>query len=368
MMPIYFQTELGFSTAKIGIILAAMSITALISMLPSGISNDFITSRRLATIALILLMTSIGLLYITRSFFIVLILMILTGGSRELFRLSLETFVFKSNELSNMPESLGNYHGSRMLGLFGGMVITALILGKTSFREFFLVIGFALLIPLSLSFFLPDSPISKSSSQEYKRELIRPSIIIFMLFSFIFTTHWGAEYVNYGLFLSKNLHLSNSESALYMSVEFLLIGLTLPFFGRNYRKFNFEYTTIIAILLSGIGHILMVNDNIFISVTFRAIHGLGDGLLIIVSYMIIAEKFSKERIGGLNAVINVVMMAGMLSGSILYGYLGNRLGSGISIIISGIITIISTPIIYFWFYLNKKELIKANSKPNNLKS
>lgn len=361
MMPIYFQTELGFSTTKIGVILAAMSITALISMLPSGISNDFITSRKLAISALSLLIISIGSLNITSSFFAILILMVLIGGSRELFRLSLETFVFKTNEINSMPQTLGNYHGPRMLGLFGGMIIAALMLNKTSFREFFLAIGFTLLIPLSLSFFLPDSPISKSSSQEYKRELIRPSILIFMLFSFIFTSHWGAEYVNYGLFLSNNLHLSNSESALYMAVEFFLIGITVPLFGRYYRKFRLEYITTTAILLSGIGHILMVNDNIIISVIFRGIHGIGDGLLIIISYMIIAENFSKERIGGLNAAINVVMMAGMLTGSIIYGYLGDRFGSGISLIISGIITIISTPIIYLWFYLSKKELIKTIS-------
>jgi MFS family permease len=146
-----------------------------------------------------------------------------------------------------------------------------------------------------------------------------------------------------------------------MSSEFFLIGITVPLFGRYYRKFRLEYITTIAIILSGIGHILMVNDNIYFSIIFRGIHGIGDGLLIIITYMIIAENFSKERIGGLNAAINVVMMAGMLTGSIIYGYLGDRLGSGISLIISGIITIISTPIIYFWFHLNKKELTKTTS-------
>ncbi len=361
MMPIYFQSELGFSTSRIGFILAAMSVTALLSMLPSGISNDFITSRKLAIIGLLILILSFILLYFTKDFLEVLSLMVLIGGARELFRLSLETFVFKSNDISDMPVSLGNYHGPRMTGLFTGMLLAAIILRSTGFREFFVIIGLALFIPLMLIFFLPDVSVSKSGAAEYKRELIRPSVLIFMLFCFIFTSHWGAEYVNYGLFLKNNLMLSDSQSALYMSFEFLLIGITVPVFGRYYKRIRLEYSTPFALICSGLGHILMVNTDIYISLIFRGIHGIGDGLLIIISYMIIAENFSRERIGGLNAAINFIMMAGMLLGSVIYGYLGENYGSGFSLIVSGIVTILSTPVIYLWFVLSKNDL-KAVSK------
>lgn len=355
MMPIYFQSELGFSTTRIGFILAAMSVTALLSMLPSGISNDFITSRRLAIMGLWILILSFTLLYFTKSFLQVLFLMVLIGGARELFRLSLETFVFKSNDINDMPVSLGNYHGPRMSGLFVGMIIAAIVLHRTGFREFFLIIGLALFFPLVLILFLPDIPVSKSGAAEYKRELIRPSILVFMIFCFIFTSHWGAEYVNYGLFLKNNLMLSDSQSALYMSFEFLLIGIVVPVFGRYYKRIRLEYSTPFALICSGLGHIFMVNSNVLISLMFRGIHGIGDGLLIIISYMIIAENFSKERIGGLNATINFIMMAGMLIGSIFYGYIGERYNSGLSLIISGIVTVLSIPVISIWFSLNKKE-------------
>ncbi len=355
MLPIYFQSDLNLSTAQIGYILALMSITALLSMLPSGISNDFITSRRLASTAIIILILSFIFLSFTKTYLTILFLMMFIGGARELFRLSLETFIFKSNDINKMPISLGNFHGLRMFGLFCGMLVAALILKNIRFDEFLVIIGILLIIPLLLLFLLPDIPISKSTPTEYKIELSRPSIIVFMIFSFIFTSHWGAEYVNYGIFLSNDLLLSNSQSALYMSFEFLFIAFTVPIFGRYYRKIRIKTSTILAILLSGLGHIFMVNKNVILSIIFRIIHGIGDGLLIIISYMIIAENFSKERIGGLNASINVIMMAGMLIGAIIYGHLGERYGSGTSLIISGIITIFSIPAIYIWFYLKEKE-------------
>lgn len=357
MMPIYFQSDLGFSTSKIGLILAAMSITALLSMLPSGISNDMITSRRLAITAILILIISFLLLYLSNKFLSVLLLMVLVGGARELFRLSLETFVFKTNELEVMPNSLGNYHGLRMLGLFFGMLLSAMILNNMEFREFFVIIGFALSIPLFFTFYLPDVPITKSKATEYKREIIRPSVIVFMTFCFIFSSHWGAEYVNYGLFLKNNLLLSESQSALYISFEFLIIGIIVPIFGKYYKKIRIEFSTSFALICSGLGHIFMVNDNLIFSLIFRGVHGIGDGLLIIISYMIIAENFSKERIGGLNAVVNFIMMGGMLLGSIFYGYLGEKYNSGLSLIVSGIITIFSIPIIYLWFFLRNKEII-----------
>ncbi|MCX7959418.1 MAG: MFS transporter, partial [Deltaproteobacteria bacterium] len=319
------------------------------------IRDSFITSRRLAVSGLIIMILSFLLLYLARTFTAVLLLMVMIGGTRELFRISLETFVFKSNEIETMPVSLGNYHGPRMLGLFAGMLLSALILNSVSFREFFLIISAGLVVPVILTLYLPDVQVSKSGANEYKRELIRPQVIVFMIFCFNFTSHWGAEYVNYGLFLKNNLLLSNSDSALYMSFEFLLIGITVPFFGRYYRSFRTEYSTPFALLLSGTGHIFMVNNNVWVSLLFRGVHGIGDGLLIIISYMIIAENFSKERIGGLNAAINFVMMAGMLLGSVIYGYLGENLGSGLSLVISGVVTIVSIPVIYLWFYLRRKE-------------
>ncbi|MCX7944971.1 MAG: MFS transporter [Deltaproteobacteria bacterium] len=360
MMPIYFQSILGFSTSEIGFILAAMSITALLSILPSGISNDFITSRRVAIIGLVILIIAFVLLYFLRTFLSILLVMVFIGSARELFRISLETFVFKANDLNQMPESLGNFHGPRMIGLFLGMIIASFILQNFNFNLLFLIIAVSLLLPLILVFYLPDVPISRSTPKEYKEELIRPSIIVFMLFCFIFTSHWGAEYVNYGLFLKNELLLSDSQSAIYISVEFLIIGIILPIFGKAYKKTRIEYSTPIAIILSGIGHIFMVNNDVLISLIFRGIHGIGDGLLVIILYMIIAENFSKERIGGLNAVVNFVMMAGMLLGSIIFGYLGENFGSGFSMVVSGIITIFSTPIIYIWFGINKKNYLKNN--------
>jgi hypothetical protein len=169
-----------------------------------------------------------------------------------------------------------------MFGLFLGMIISALILGSFDFGRFFTIIAKPLVVALILLTYLPDIPISKSTASEYKRELIRALVILFLLFSFIFTSHWGAEYVNYGIFLSNELGLSNTESSLYMSFEFLLISITIPLLGCNYYKLNIPVITHIIHILLGIGHIFMINSNVFISLLFRGIHGIGDDFLIII--------------------------------------------------------------------------------------
>jgi hypothetical protein len=65
-----------------------MSVSALVSMLPSGISNDFFTSRRLASIALVVMLISFYLLPLTNKLSMILLIMIVIGIGRELFRLS----------------------------------------------------------------------------------------------------------------------------------------------------------------------------------------------------------------------------------------------------------------------------------------
>ena len=146
---------------------------------------------------------------------------------------------------------------------------------------------------------------------------------------------------SYGLFLRERLELSLAGMGWYMGAEYLVLAATCFWAGMRYdRGLDMRTLAIPGLVLSGLGQILMCVPVLWFSVLWRCIHGIGDGLIVIVFYVGVARLFNLSRIGGHSSVANLVMMMGSFFGALAFGPLGERFGYDKPLMATGVLAVL----------------------------
>jgi len=119
-------------------------------------------------------------------------------------------------------------------------------------------------------------------------------------------------------------------------VEFLVLAGTCFWAGpRCDNGMEPRTLAIWGLLLSGGGQVFMCSHTLGVSLFWRGVHGLGDGLIVIVMYLGVARLFHPDRVGGLNSGVNLVMMLGAFTGSLIFGPLGAAFGYDLPLRVTG---------------------------------
>ncbi len=337
---LYFRNELGFSGTQIGVLFAVQAVTGLLAAIPTGVSNDRITSRTLVALALIGQSVGLALMAVVDSFVPVLAVFFIGMLASAVFKLSLDVQVLKRGTGDRMPGQIGSFQAARFLGLAVGAVVAGYVLATLDYVPAFLLAAAACAALLPLTSRLQPTPLSRARLVDYKADYARPRVLLFCLWLVLFATHWGAEFTCYSLFLQDNLGLSMTQMGWYMSSEFVAILVTALTLGFPLRRHaDGQAVFAFGLIASGAGHIGMVVDSVPVSCAFRVLHGCGDGAMFMVFYVGIFRIFSLERMGGNFGVVNMMTMAGMVIGSIIYGTLGASVGYEVPLWGSGLVTV-----------------------------
>jgi hypothetical protein len=264
-------------------------------------------------------------------------------ASRQL----MDIMLFKGSG-DNPARSFGNYNACRMGGTMVGTLMAGLLFYRLDFPatlKLLAVITLLLLIPTP---WLPSTEIHKTIWWQYGRDFFNRSVLFFAAWLFLFSLHWGAETTSYGLFLNSNLALNPQEMGCYMAGEFAVLGITAFLYGRFWAgRLRPAVFLSIALVTSGIGHILMTIPDVLISFLFRGLHGLGDGLVLMESYATIARLFHVQRVGGNSSLITLVTTLGSFIGALIFGPLGASWGYQWPLIISGATTLALLPLAFY---------------------
>jgi hypothetical protein len=182
---------------------------------------------------------------------------------------------------------------------------------------------------------------------EYGRDFLVAPVLFFATWLFLFTLHWGAEATSLALFLKHNLGLTPLGVGGYMAGEFSVVSLTAYIYGRFWagRLKPLIFLTL-ALLFSGVGHICMTYPVLPWSFAWRAVHGFGDGLILMETYTTISRLFHVDRIGGSASLISLTTTMGVFTGSLIFGPLGAAYGYQVPLIISGAISLALLPLAY----------------------
>ncbi len=354
-MPLYLQGTLGFSGQQIGFLYGALSITTIVTAFPFGLASDRLKARDLVALALVLLGGAIYVQSRVSKFSIYFLAFLTYGLGLNLFRIALDALLFKTVS-ERGGKSFGIFNGSRMAGFTVGGLIGGLLLERLDFVFTLKTVAVFYLLLLGLYPWLPKTIPVHFRVASYREDFSRRPVILFALWLLLFYLHWGAEFTSYGLFLKKGLGLSLSGMGLYMAAEFATVGLASLTGGLLlHRGISIEYLALAGLVASGIGHIGMVWPVVGISLAFRLIHGLGDGLIAVVSYVGIARLFRIERIGGNSGLITLSIMLGSFVGSLIFGPLGERFGYGVPLAVSGAVTLGLIPLALIYRYSSALE-------------
>lgn len=335
-MPIYFKETLEFSGVEIGILFAGYGFTSLIVVIPSGFGSDAVTPKRLVLAALLLAVAAAAILVTAKSFALVLAAVLGVGIASHVVKVAVESFLYKTHESSRTGHTFGLYQAVRMAGYSLAVAGGGYVVDYFDFPTAVIYIAIAILVLGLFAFFLPSVPVRWSGVTPYIRDISKSDVVLFVLWLFLFATHWGAETTSYALFLKENLDLAPVEIGWYMTGEFIFFVIANYAAGRLYDQgLSLAPMLRFGLVLAGIGHIGMVWPSVLPSLMMRVVHGLGDGCANMVMYIGVARLFLRERVGGNLGIVTFVTMAGQFVGAIVFGPLGEKQGYGWPFIISG---------------------------------
>jgi MFS family permease len=345
-LPLYLKDSLNFTGGQIGLLYGVLSLNAILAAFPVGIVGDRYPARILTRLGLI--GTSLSLIALARAqhFWPFLAVFWSFGLSLQFFRQSLDIMLFKEGSETD-ARRFGRYNAWRMGGMTSGILAGGALLTFLAFPDTLMVWAAFLVILLAATLRLPLTRGASTSLRQYREDFLTRPVLFFAVWLFLFTMHWGAEGTSLGLFLQTGLGLSPMGIGLYMAGEFSIVALTAYLYGRFWHGRLSPLTfLILALLTSGLGHIFMSYPSLGWSFAWRAVHGVGDGLIMMLTYTTIARLFHVDRIGGNSGLIALTCTLGTFSGSLLYGPLGAAFGYQWPLILSGLVALALIPLVY----------------------
>lgn len=334
---VYFR-DIGLSGAQIGVIFATATIVSIITILPSGISNDRLKSKHLITIALLLIALQYIGLSATTSFGQIVALFFFGGIGNTLYVSSIESLFHKTTEKKEVEGKIGTFQGLNYLMIGSTMILAGYLLNaQMDFTKLFLAVGITfVIVALIAQIILPDSTSTKFNILHYKKDFFQPKVLLFALIVFLFAIHFGAENTAYGLFLQNNLELNRLQMGLYMGLAIMIMGPTAILIGRKLKREKFRTALALGLLFSGLGHILMTVKITELSFLFRVIHEIADAATFFCIFFGINQLFDMKRIGGNAAIFTFTMNIAATFGALIFAPMGTNFGYHLPLIVSGI--------------------------------
>ncbi len=338
-----YYNSIELTGTQIGIIFALGTISSIITILPSGLSNDRLKSKTLIGISLALIAIFYFGLSQTHDFYLIALISVIGGIGKTIYATSSESLFYKSTNKEHVSKRIGIYQGLNyfMTGL--GMIAAGFFLEKDlAFEKIFIIIAVLFLVMTIISqITLPKTKTSQFPLLQYKKDIFRPKILFFLLIIFLFAIHWGAESTTYGLFLKETLNLTKLQMGLYMGTAIITMALTVQIISKKIHQWKTQYILVVGLFMSGSGHILMTINKPIISAIFRIIHEIGDAATFFFIIYGIAQLFDLKRVGGNASIFTFTATIGSATGAIIFGPMGESLGYHVPLIVSGATTLLA---------------------------
>lgn len=361
MMLIFFLAihfvNINLTGAQIGIIFALGSFTAIATILPSGFSSDRYNAKNLITFALFLVAIFYLGMAFTNNFYLIAALFIIGSIGKNLYNTASQSLFHKSSQNENLKEKISFFQSLNYLAIGAGIILAGYLLNiNFTFANLFLINGMMFLAAaIAGQLVLPTNETAEFKMIHYKKDLLKPSILFFMLIIFLFALHIGAEMTSYGLFLKENLKLTPANQGLYMGISILFMALSVTLLGKKLEHIKPKNVLITGLLTSGLGLILMTFGSPQFSLAFRIIHEIGDSAVFFFLYYGISKMFDLSRVGGNNGIFLLIISVGATISSFICAPLGEFYGYNISLIVGGATTLLAFILTLFFSNLIHHE-------------
>lgn len=347
--------SIGFTGTQIGITFMIYSLTGLLSILPSGFSNDIFKSKHIITVGLLLLATQYLGLANFKTFPIIISFFLLGSLGKTLYSSSMDSLFLKTTKKEHSKKKISIFLSINYICIGLGIITAGYLLGENiHFEKMFEIIGYTLAVMAIVSLFLlPKSATTTFEILRYKKDILKPDVLFFLFIIFLFSTHYGAEETSYGLFLENVLKLNKFHAGLYMGIAIMSMAISVLVVRRILRKIGIKNALLIGTMMSGLGLILMTIPIPETSFVFRVFHETGDAMVLFTLYYGLLRFFDLERIGGNTGIVTFVIIIGASTSNLLFGIVGAKFGYNVPFLIGGFTSILAS-----MFLLRFRSIIK----------
>ena len=335
LAPLYFL-KLGFNGLQIGLIVSCYSFAPIVFSFPTGWMNDRLSMKRVILAALL----AQGLLFVligqTRNAGLMALIFLFVGIANNALDVSTNSLYYKDDTDRNPNKKYGIYNFWLAVGPPVGLVIGGILTLTSGYRTLLAVFAvFMAFSTLALRGFGREK-FSIVTIREYRSNILRKRTLAFSAFLFVLALHWGVEGTVYSPFIKSRFGLNDFQAALYLALAYVGLALgSLAVSRLPFRPDGNRRLLLLGMTLSGLGHILMVQDDVRLSFIFRFVHEAGDGLMGALVLLTISRLFEKRTIGGSAGLLMSIQTAGLMTGAMAFSSLGYRAGLQYPFFVSG---------------------------------
>jgi MFS family permease len=353
LVPLYFL-KIGLNGWQIGVVMSFFAFAPLLFSFPAGWINDRLSIMRVIQGALFALTLLFLALARIQNFFALAVLFLFLGIANNALDVSMNSLYFKDEAEIDLNKKFGRFNFWLSLGTATGILIAGFLIYYTNFQALLTVYAlFVFTVFLSIRNF-NQAKFEVVPLGEYKLNLFRKKTILFSILIFVLALHWGVEGTVYSPFLKKHFALNNLQLTFYVS--FALFFLALSSFSIGLLRFNPQlnkHLFLLAMLLSGLGLIFMVQNNVYLSFLFRCVHEIGDGFLGALVLLFISRQFEKRSIGGSSGALLAIQTMGHMAGALFFSPLGYKVGLQYPFFVAGSLLVANSVFGYFVFRSEK---------------
>ena len=220
-----YYTQIGLTGLEQGILFAIFPLVSILSAIPVGLLNDRISSRRLAMLGYTLNGLNLWLISLVGGNFWALLIIIAMGSfGVTLSNLSIDSIFYKTGD-KNQNKQIGNYVGSYLFAAGFGVFIGGFILDSISIELWLQITGTFTFGVAALTAILPKTETFKFEFKEYRKDIFKLPVFLFISMIFIWAIHMGAEITSYGLLLREDFGLSYRQMGAYMGTAIMAMLL-----------------------------------------------------------------------------------------------------------------------------------------------
>lgn len=324
-LPIYLHNDLLWSAGRVGVLIGAYIVTMLLLIVPLGYLSDRVSPKRLVQMGAALYIVYALLLASVTTFGAVLAAQIVGGMGEAVILIVLPALLYKDLGAAGRGRSVGAFVAGSMFGFsIGPLAAWALLDGVgLPYRGLFGMVSGVAVALMAVSTLLKDAPPLSIHLADYLGDIKRREVLLVVIAIAGLGVHFGQERTTFALFLRNVAEFSRLGVAGIYGVIGIWMGALSLLMGRIFDRYSHILVLIgVGLALSGGFHVVTPYFRGFGDlVAVRAIHTIGDVMVIFSYSVIVASIFPRARMGGNTGVALMFRAVGGVLGAAISGQL-----------------------------------------------
>lgn len=360
-LPVYIVEHLHAHKGQVGYVLAAYTLSAIIIRPFTGYFIDSFGRKTIYLISFLLFAATFAVYPFAGTFVLLLFLRFFHGFLWGIAGTSGATLIVDVIPPLKRGQGIGIYGISMTIAMATGPVLALWIMGENNYKSMFFsssavaISGFLLLLFVRYPRFQP------TEKQKFTfRNIVATEAIPMAIVQLLFGITYGAV-ISFITLYAKDIHITQTSPFFLMIAGGIFISRLWS--GRIFDRNGPKYLIISAILflISGFT-ILSTVQNIPGFYISAFLIGIGSGIIMPTLQAMSINVVDKNRRGAANATIITAIDLGIGIGSVLLGFLSEKIGLSLTYFLCAIILL--SGLIYFLLYglsFYQKNQIAENS-------